>query len=142
MKLKIPFISLLFASMCLAQNVSPQNANPANQNFQNPPPETATMVTIGWTTSPSTNIVSQTVSWGTQSTNYTQHMNLAPAVSRFQVTGLTPATTYYIAVLCTQSVGSTGTNLVKSYYGNEIQWTTNPTQRPQSPSNASVISAP
>jgi hypothetical protein len=139
---------ILLCGLCLAAcaqdqpTAGPFNANPANNTFQNPPPETATMVTIGWTTSPSTNIVSQTVSWGLSPTNYTSHMNLAPSVSRFQITGLVPATSYYIAILCTQSVGTSGTNLVKSFYSNEIHWTTNPTTRPVSPSSAAVISAP
>jgi hypothetical protein len=140
--MKITCSLLLTVISFIAQDSFAQAQNPANNNFQNPPAETATMVTIGWSISPSTNIVSQTVSWGTQQTNYTTHMNLAPAATRFQITGLQPATTYYIAVLCTQSVGSTGTNLVKSYYGNELRWTTNPTQRPQSPSNATIISSP
>ena len=142
MKLNIPLVSLLFASACLAQDPSPQSVNPANQQFQNPPPEAATMVTIGWTISSSSNIISQTVSWGLQTTNYTLHMNLAPTVTKFQLIGLQPATTYHIAVLCTQATGTYGTNLVKSYYGNEIVWTTTPTTRPVSPSNAAVISSP
>src|SRR6516165_5112464 len=111
---KVRIVVPLLACLCfaaLAQDPN-QNNNPANNQFQNPPPEAATMVTIGWTCSPSTNIVSQTVSWGLSSSNYMSHMNLAPSVSRFQITGLVPANTYYIAVLCTQSIGTTGTNLV------------------------------
>jgi hypothetical protein len=115
---------------------------PANAPLPTPPAAAATSFTIGWTPSPSTNIVSQTVAWGTAPTNYTQFTAIPVNQVQFQLTGLTPATTYYVAVLCTQGVGSPATNFVKSQFGNEVVWTTNPSERPVPPQNNHVVSAP
>ena len=139
-KLAIGFGISALCLMCMAQE--PLAVNASNASLPTPPPETATQVTIGWIPSISTNLVSQTVGWGTGTTNYTIFVNVMPNVSRYTVQNLQPATTYYIAIFCTQSIGTTGTNLVRSPWSNEIRWTTNPTVRPQPPTAAVVISSP
>jgi len=135
-------LSLILLAEAVGQPVplptgpSPIVAEMANANY-NP-----TNVTIAWTLSTATNVVQQTVSWGLSPTNYTDSIPLAPNVTTFQITGLKPASTYYIAVMCVQGIGTMGTNLIKSVYSPEIVWTTAPSDRPPPPQNVRVVSSP
>ena len=98
--------------------------------------------TVVWNISPATNIVSQTLAWGTASGIYTYSINLAPNVNTFQITALSPGTTYFVAVQCRQAVGITGTNLIMSAWSPEIALTTYPIDRPAAPNGLKVTSQP
>jgi hypothetical protein len=99
--------------------------------------------TVTWNVSVATNIVTQTIAWGPSSGNYsTRQMNLAPNVNSFQLTGLQPGMTYHVAVMATQSIGSTGTNLIQSAWSPEITITTYPNDRPAAPNGLKLVSQP
>lgn len=133
MKTKTKILALIPWALAIALSLFAQN--PTQQTAQ-------TAITIRWQPSPSTNIVSQTVGWGLAHGNYSQVINLAPNVTTFQITGLTPALSYFIAVRATQALGSYPTNLVNSDWGPELVVTTFPTSKPVPPSMPTVVSQP
>jgi hypothetical protein len=132
--------SLLAAIIIYGQEVNPTAPN--NGALPNPPAESATAASIAWVLSTATNIVGQTVAWGLSPTNYQFFVNVPRDRTQYQITGLLPGTTYYVSVYCTQNVGSTTTNLVRSFYANEVVITTLPTMRPEPPTNVKLISQP
>jgi hypothetical protein len=142
-------LTLLIASLALSvlsdeglTKTDAVNVNPANANLPTPPPDSQNKVTIAWTLSLATNVVGQTVAWGVDPTNYVYFVNVAANTTQYQIQGLQPSTTYYISVYCSQLLGETQTNIVRSYYANEIVVTTAPTARPAPPSNVKLISQP
>jgi hypothetical protein len=137
---ELGFVCALLVCFVYGQELNPTAPN--NGALPNPPAESATMASIGWTLSTATNIVSQTVSWGLSSSNYTFFVNVSRDTTQYQISGLQPGTTYFVSVYCTQNVGVTSTNLVRSFYGNEVVITTLPTMRPAAPTNVKLISQP
>ena len=113
-----------------------------NSSLATVPPEAASQITIGWVQSTSINIVMQTIGWGTASGDYAYFLNVDPNQTKFTITGLMPATTYFISVYASQSLGLTGTNWIRSPWGTECSATTYPTQRPAPPTDINVISQP
>lgn len=126
---------MLVGLSLLAQDVSTQSQTPTQQS-----PQTA--MTVRWSLSPSTNVVSQTIGWGTAHGNYNQVMNLAPNVVTFQITGMIPATTYFVSVRCTQALGAYPTNMVTSDWGPELVVTSYPTSKPTPPGMPVLVSQP
>jgi len=122
----------LFLFLFIPELLMAQTTNPAG----------STSVTIGWTLSPSTNIVSQTICWGFTGQGYPWRLNLSPTTTQYQLLNLQPASTYHIALQCAQSLGTTGTNLVYSEYSTEVVYTTLPVARPAPPQTPKVIGVP
>jgi hypothetical protein len=99
--------------------------------------------TVTWNVSAATNVIGQTIAWGTSTGNYsTRQMNLAANVNTYQLTGLSPGVTYHVAVMCSQSIGTTGTNIVNSAWSPEITITTYPPDRPSAPNGLKLVSQP
>lgn len=125
-------------------SMPPKPMPPGVVHLEQQPPSVSLMaagltwVTLGWTPSTDTTITSQTLSYGVQSTVYTNNIPLAPTITQFQVTNLVPSTTYFFGVKATAATG------LSSVYSTELMYTTTnaPPQPPAPPTNLKVIATP
>jgi hypothetical protein len=100
---------LALATVCLLFYISPATTSLAADPLSGP------TLTLSWQASTSTNVANYKVYYGTTRGSYTQAVSAGP-LTQATITGLTPGTTYFLAVTASDDAE------LESGYSNEISF--------------------